>query len=230
MGGEQTGHGVTGREWRVRGRPRGRPPRITRPAIADAALAVGFDNLTLATVADRLQVAHSALYRHVADREELVMVAIDRAVAAAPWPEPAGEWRPDLEAQAAAVWRVLERHPGLVKEFLRLTRFPEEVMRRFGASVRSLIGYGFTAENAFLAVDTVFDLTIDVFSRGKQLDAPTGRGIVRDNTADAWAEAVGAEVAPIMRRALTDPAATWFDRKLELVLDGVAASLAPRSG
>ncbi|MEO3884332.1 TetR/AcrR family transcriptional regulator C-terminal domain-containing protein [Nonomuraea sp. B5E05] len=227
MGGEQAGPGVSGREWRVRGRPRGRPPRITRPAIADAALAVGFGNLTLATVADRLQVAHSALYRHVADREELVMVAIDRAIAAAPWPEPAGEWRSDLEAQAAAVWHVLERHPGLVKEFLRLTRFPEEVMLRFGAAVRSLIGYGFTAENAFLAVDTVFDLTIDVFSRGKQLDAPAGESVVRDSTADAWAEAVGAELAPIMRQALTDPAATWFDRKLKLVLDGVAASLAP---
>ncbi|TDD11223.1 TetR family transcriptional regulator [Nonomuraea deserti] len=227
MGGEQAGRGVSGREWRVRGRPRGRPPRITRPAIADAALAVGFDNLTLATVADRLQVAHSALYRHVADREELVMVAIDRAVAAVAWPEPTGEWRSDLEAQAAALWHLLEGHPGLIKEFLRLTRFPEQVMLRFGAAVRRLIDCGFTVENAFLAADTVFDLTIDVFSRGKQLDAPAGASVVRDSTADAWAEAVGAELAPIMRQALTDPAATWFDRKLKLVLDGVAASLAP---
>ncbi|GAA2848070.1 hypothetical protein GCM10020220_042010 [Nonomuraea rubra] len=95
------------------------------------------------------------------------------------------------------------------------------------ATVGALIGYGFSVENAFLAVDTVFDLAIDVFSRGRQLDAAVGGSNVRDSTAQAWAEAVGPEVAPVMRQALADPAATWFDRKLKLVLDGIAAGLAP---
>ncbi|MFG6192466.1 TetR/AcrR family transcriptional regulator [Nonomuraea sp. JJY05] len=223
------GEETTAREWRVRGRPRGRPPRITRPAIADAALTVGFDNLTLATVADHLKVAHSALYRHVADREELVIVAINRAIGRADWPEPTGEWRSDLEAQAGALWALLEAHPGLIKEFLGLKRFPDEVMHRFGAAVQRLIGYGFTVEDAFLAVDTVFDLAIDVFGRGQQLDASGSAGTVkvRDSSADAWAEAVGPEVAPVMRRALSEPASVWFDRKLGLVLDGIAAGLAP---
>ncbi|MGW0194526.1 TetR/AcrR family transcriptional regulator [Nonomuraea sp. NPDC003201] len=221
------GEETTAREWRVLGRPRGRPPRITRPDIADAALAVGFDNLTLATVADRLRVAHSALYRHVADREELVVVAINRAIGKADWPEPTGEWRSDLEGQAGALWALLEAHPGLIKEFLKLRRFPDEVMHRFGAAVQRLIGYGFAVEDAFLAVDTVFDLAIDVFGRGQQLDAPAGAAKVRDSSADAWAEAVGPEVAPVMRRALSEPASVWFNRKLGLVLDGIASGLAP---
>ncbi|WP_449064261.1 TetR/AcrR family transcriptional regulator [Planomonospora algeriensis] len=216
------------RQWRVLGRPRGRPARITRPSIADAALHVGFENLTLSTVAERLQVAHSALYRHVADREDLVILAIDRALRHVAWPEPTGRWRTDLTEQAGVLWRLLEAHPGLVREFLKLTRFPEEIMARFGASVRQLIDYGFTPENAFLAVDAVFDLTVDVFSRGKQLDAPAGDADVRTSTADAWAEAVGDAVAPIMRTALSEPAALWFGRKLDLVLDGVAVRLAPR--
>ncbi|MEV0614228.1 TetR/AcrR family transcriptional regulator [Nonomuraea sp. NPDC050404] len=222
MGGEE---GT--REWRVHGRPRGRPPRITRAAIADAALAIGFDNLTLALVADRLGVAHSALYRHIADREELVVVAINRAISATDWPEPTGEWRSDLEAQAGAIWSVLEAHPGLIKEFLRLKQFPEEVMLRFGWAVRRLIDCGFAVEDAFLAVDTVFDLAIDVFSRGQQMDAPTDGTMLRDSTAEAWVEAAGPAVAPVMRRALAEPAALWFHRKLKLVLDGIAASLAP---
>ncbi|MFI7700327.1 TetR/AcrR family transcriptional regulator [Nonomuraea sp. NPDC049480] len=222
-----TGEDQPARQWRVLGRPRGRPPRITRPAIADAALAVGFDNLTLATVADRLQVAHSALYRHVADREDLVIVAINRALSTATWPEPTGEWRSDLESQAAALWDLLEAYPGLVKEFLKLKRFPEEVMRRFGVAVRRLTGYGFAVDDAFLAVDTVFDLAIDVFSRGQQMDTPTGGTNVRGSTADAWAEAVGAEVAPVMRLALSEPAKVWFERKLKLVLDGIAVGLVP---
>ncbi|MFB9717272.1 TetR/AcrR family transcriptional regulator [Planobispora longispora] len=215
------------RQWRVLGRPRGRPARITRPAIADAALAVGFDNLTLATVAEQLQVAHSALYRHVADREDLVVLAMNRMLQLTPWPEPAGRWRTDLAAQADAVWRLLESHPGLIKEFLKLTRFPEELMRRFGDSIQQLIAYGFTPENAFLAADTVFDLTVDVFSRGKQLDVPVGDADVRTSTADAWATAVGEAVAPLIRTALAEPASVWFARKLDLVLDGIAARLAP---
>ncbi|GGT02124.1 hypothetical protein GCM10010156_70080 [Planobispora rosea] len=215
------------RQWRVLGRPRGRPARITRLAIADAALAVGFDNLTLATVAERLQVAHSALYRHVADREDLVILAMDRVLQLTPWPEPTGRWRTDLTEQAEAVWRLLEAHPGLIKEFLKLTRFPEELILRFGASVRQLISYGFTPEDAFLASDTVFDLTVDVFSRGKQLDLPVGDSDVRTSTADAWATAVGETVAPLLRTALAEPASVWFARKLDLVLDGIAARLAP---
>ncbi|MGW3352607.1 hypothetical protein ACWDA3_55740 [Nonomuraea rubra] len=57
--------------------------------------------------------------------------------------------------------------------------------------------------------------------------SPIASTNVRDSTAQAWAEAVGPEVASVMRQALADPAATWFDRKLKLVLDGIAAGLAP---
>ncbi|MFI6532108.1 TetR/AcrR family transcriptional regulator [Nonomuraea sp. NPDC050547] len=214
-------------QWRVLGRPRGRPPRITRPAIADAALAVGFDNLTLATVGERLHVSHSALYRHVTDRQELVILAIDRAMQRAEWPRPTGDWRADLRAQAWAIWRLLDAHPGLIQEFLRLTRFPSQIMVRFGAAVRLLVSCGFTPERAFLAVDTVFDLTVDVFGRGQQMDRPAADGPVRVATADAWADGVGPEIEALMRAALNEPAATWFDRKLTLVLDGITASLAP---
>nr|BFE79666.1 hypothetical protein GCM10020093_022670 [Planobispora longispora] len=45
---------------------------------------MGFDNLTLATVAEQLQVAHSALYRHVADREDLVVLAMNRMLQLTP--------------------------------------------------------------------------------------------------------------------------------------------------
>ncbi|GAA4104959.1 TetR/AcrR family transcriptional regulator [Nonomuraea soli] len=228
---------MAGQQWRVLGRPRGRPASITRAAIADAALAVGFEHLTMAAVADRLEVSHSALYRHVRNRHGLVMLAVDRALQRVSWPSPTGSWRADLEAQARALWGLLEGHPGLMREFLKLRGFPREIMLRFGSAVRQLVEHGFAPEEAFLAVDTVFDLTIDVFTRGEQLDAPArdeqldapardkqpDASSVREATAGAWADAVGAELAPLMRRALAEPAALWFERKLALVLDGIAA-------
>ena len=52
-------------------RPRvGRPPRISRQMIAEAAHQVGLDGLTLRAVADRLGVSIAALYHHVSGKGE----------------------------------------------------------------------------------------------------------------------------------------------------------------
>ncbi|MEV4097561.1 TetR/AcrR family transcriptional regulator [Streptosporangium saharense] len=213
---------------RAVGRPPGRPSRISRRAIADAALAVGFDNLTLSTVGKQLNISHSALYRHIADREDLVILAIDRVLQRTEWPDPTGEWRADLREEAWTVWRLLNAHPGLVQEFLRLTRYPPEIMRRFAEIVQRLIDHGFTADDAFLAADTVYDLTVDVFSRGQQLDRRAGGVPFRVSSAEGLPETVSPLLAPLIRTALTEPTEAWFRRKLALVLDGIALSLSPK--
>jgi len=59
-------------------RRRGRPARIGRDDIVDAALAVGLDALSIQAVADRLGVSAAALYSHVAGRDEIVQLAHDR--------------------------------------------------------------------------------------------------------------------------------------------------------
>ncbi|GIH92615.1 hypothetical protein Psi01_32450 [Planobispora siamensis] len=197
--------------------------------IADAALAVGFGNLTLATVAEKLSASHSALYRHVADREDLVVAAVDRIIQLAEWPEPGEDWRAYLSAQGWAVWRLLEAHPGLDRELLTLTRIPEGLMARFGAAIHGLVGHGFSLEAAFLAADTVYDLAVGQFAVAGQLDAPVGESTVRADTAEALADVAGPDIAPLLREALADPSHVWFGRKLELVLDGVAVRLAPRT-
>ncbi|GIH99224.1 hypothetical protein Pta02_12330 [Planobispora takensis] len=195
--------------------------------IADAALAVGFGNLTLTTVAERLSASHSALYRHVADREDLVAAAVDRVIQLAEWPEPGDDWRAYLSAQGWTVWRLLEAHPGLDRELLALTRIPRGLMARFGAAVQGLVGHGFTLEAAFLAADTVYDLAVSQSALAGQLDAPAGESTVRADTAGDLADVAGPGIAPLLREALADPSHVWFTRKLELVLDGVAVRLAP---
>ena len=54
-----------------RGRKPGRPPRLSRDLIVQAALSADLSTLTMRELAERLGVSHSALYRWVADREEL---------------------------------------------------------------------------------------------------------------------------------------------------------------
>ena len=43
---------------------RGRPPRLTRQAVPDAVLAIGFPGLTFAAVRAELAVGETTLFRH----------------------------------------------------------------------------------------------------------------------------------------------------------------------
>ncbi|MEZ5167474.1 MAG: TetR family transcriptional regulator [Acidimicrobiales bacterium] len=56
-------------------RRRGRPPRISRSSVVDAAIEVGLDDLSMDAVADRLGVTTPALYTHVRSRAELIQLA-----------------------------------------------------------------------------------------------------------------------------------------------------------
>ncbi|MBN9179457.1 MAG: TetR family transcriptional regulator, partial [Microbacterium sp.] len=78
----------------------GPAPRVTREAVADAALDLGFDGLTVTAVGDRLGVSHAALYRHVRDRDDLVRAATERLAERHPPPPPAEHWRETLTGGA----------------------------------------------------------------------------------------------------------------------------------
>lgn len=182
------------------GKPQRKVRRLTRDLIAEAVLQVGFENLTITAVADRLSVAHASLYRHVGSRDDLVVIGVERLLAMAEWPPATDQWRVDLEAQAWLLWRLLEGHPGLSHETAALERDPWPIHRRMELVTAHLGQLGFGAEEAELAVDLVYDLVFDVFSR----------------TAFIMAGSDDTEAGPY-----------WFGRKLDVVLAGIERLLQP---
>jgi AcrR family transcriptional regulator len=66
----------------------GRPPRLSREAIVTTAEAIvdqhGIEALTMRSVAKELGSSPMALYRHVRDKDELLLLMLDRAAAELP--------------------------------------------------------------------------------------------------------------------------------------------------
>jgi AcrR family transcriptional regulator len=98
-----------------------RSPRVravlTREAIVDAAVAVldehGLDGLTMRAVARRLGSAAMSLYRHVASRDELLDLVLERLATDIPDTPCTGDWQEDAAALARDVRAALLRRPQL---------------------------------------------------------------------------------------------------------------------
>lgn len=190
---------------------------LSREMVAEAALGVGFENLTVTAVAARIGVSHPALYRHVTSRADLVAAAVDRLFAAAAWPAPASGWRHLLEAEAWARWGLFRDHPGLATAIRGLTRTPAEVDRRSGVVAGCLMHRGFAADDAIIATTLVCALPLDQMTR-PALPATAGEDVGSGLT--GWPVPAPGRLAT--RSPGTDPG-EWFRQKLAVLLDGIAA-------
>jgi AcrR family transcriptional regulator len=91
----------------------GRRQSIVQAAL-DIARAEGLKAVTMRAVASRLKVTPMALYRHVADREELMTLVADRVgELVRPQPPAGAGWQDRARAWAVAERRVLRDYPGL---------------------------------------------------------------------------------------------------------------------
>jgi TetR/AcrR family tetracycline transcriptional repressor len=109
--------------------PRARPARapLSQDAIVHAALRVldrdGSAGLSMRRVADELGTGPASLYWHVANKDALVNLIIDRVAGEVPLPEPDPDhWQEQLREWLLGVRQVFERHPGVAA--LTLGRVP----------------------------------------------------------------------------------------------------------
>jgi AcrR family transcriptional regulator len=88
-------------------------------AIADAE---GLAAVSMRRVASEVGVATMALYRHVEDKERLLLEMMDTVFRSAPLPsDPPAAWRPRVEIVAKVFWAACRRHPWLASA-MSLTR------------------------------------------------------------------------------------------------------------
>ena len=91
---------------------------LSREAIVDAALKIideqGYSALSMRAVAQALGTGPASLYAHVANKEQLVDLVMDRVYGEFEVPEPgAAPWQEQLKAFARSGVRVMLSHRGL---------------------------------------------------------------------------------------------------------------------
>jgi AcrR family transcriptional regulator len=89
--------------------------RIVRAAI-EIADAEGLDALSMRRVAAKLRVATMSTYRHVASKDDLVLLMADAAFGELGYPDPRPDgWRALMERAARTLWTTYRRHPWLAQ-------------------------------------------------------------------------------------------------------------------
>ena len=110
----------------------GSDPRLALGPIVAAAMAVadaeGLAGLSMRRVATEIGVATMSLYRHVADKDDLLLKMMDAAFGECRFPaHPPDGWRNQLELAARTLWGMFKRHPWLAPA-LSVTR-PQPIAR-----------------------------------------------------------------------------------------------------
>jgi AcrR family transcriptional regulator len=192
----------------------GRPRALTVDVIAAAALEDGIATFSMPSVARRLGVAHSGLYRYVTDRDDLLVRTLDRAFLGTSWPSGDLPWDELLREIGHAVWRACDAHPGLDRASQMAHRPSPALLTMMDAWVTSLRDQQFTPEDAAVAVEFVISLSLDCSAQMARL--------ARAERSDL--EVQGKEI-PVLKAFDNDE--VWsgrgmYDRKLEIFVAGLA--------
>jgi AcrR family transcriptional regulator len=221
--------------WRTT--PRGRPARapLTREAIVDAALRVlerqGADGLSMRRVAEELGTGPASLYWHVASKEELINLLVDRVASEIdlPAPDPA-RWQQQLKDWMRQCWHVFQRYPGVAE--LTLGRIPvgPNLIRWTEWMLALLRGAGVPDRIAAFAGDLGgLYLGASAYERSLAVSSPGQQDLSPDQMVRmirAYFESMPADRFPNVHETLDELFSGGPDERFELGLDVIIRGLA----
>lgn len=192
-----------------RKRTRGRPRRLSVDAIVEAAVSDGLAEFSMPSVAARLGVAHSGLYRYVDSHQDLVVRALDHIARAAPWPPAEQPWRQLLEQIGETLWALCAQYPGYDITALRTRNVSPGFVEMLSLYVDSLMRQGLGVVDATAAIEFVRALVLTSSIEANRLRAVADHADAPDHTIPGF----------------DDPekwaGRGWYGRHLDTWLDGL---------
>jgi AcrR family transcriptional regulator len=212
---------------RLRRRPRA--GGLTIEQITGVALRIvddeGLDALTMRRLAAALRTGAASLYRHVANREELLVEVVDRVFGEFEFGPPAAGWDADFRHQTHALRAALLAHSRLLPVVLRTPLIGPNAIRGREDCLRRLLDYGFGPDDV-QPIYTVLVTTVlgQVVFAAQRPDEPSDRPeplraeVFADQPADVYPTVVALA-------ELTSPhtSSDLFSLTINLVLDGIDA-------
>lgn len=126
----------------------GRPPRVSRDQVLDAALAIadegGLAAITMASVGARLGVEAMSLYRHIGNKEQMLDGLVDRVFAEIEVARDAEDWREAMRRRAISAQAALRRHPWAIGLMESRAQPGPATLAHHDANVGVLLDAGFT--------------------------------------------------------------------------------------
>ena len=205
----------------------GRPARISREAIAEAANDIGLSDLTLRAVADRLGVSIASLYHHVDGKDDLLRLAAEYSAARTPIPRDEGQhWAVWLLEWALYNRDAFVAEPALLGQFMDGAIGADVMADNTDAILGRLMAQGFTARDAQTAYQLVSGCALGsaVQAIREQRAAAAGRPAAKEYRR-VLAEREPGDL-PHLRALLTEAAVTpleSFESRMTTVLAGIAA-------
>ncbi|MEU6041698.1 TetR/AcrR family transcriptional regulator C-terminal domain-containing protein [Actinomadura sp. NPDC047616] len=213
-------------------------PTLDREQIVDAALdlldADGLEKLSMRRLGAKLNAGATSVYWHVAGKEELLELAMDRVMAEVTVPRPAspGDWRAAATGYARSLRAMIHRHPWTVTLFGSRPMIGPNATRVMDEALDALRTAGFTGFDLEYAWSAIVDYVI-----GAAGSEASWRVHQKGTTTDEWMasmtpylERVNAErprlaehITHIWAKDDAEVLEGRFTFGLDCVLDGLAA-------
>ena len=192
---------------------RPRSPKLSAPAIAEAALALvdRHGEFTIPQLAKDMGVSPSSLYNHVASKDEIVEMMRGAAMGEIGLPEPGGDWVDILRQIAKGYMRSYARHPKLIPLFTAHTVRNEGTLRVYDLLAGAFAAGGFTPADTLAAITV-----LDSFVLGSALDAAAPSQVWESGDGNSTVLNAALEAG----LAVQDRAWKTFEYGLELLLAG----------
>jgi AcrR family transcriptional regulator len=211
---------------------------LTRDRILEAALALadaeGIEALSMRRIGTRLGVEGMSLYRHVADKADLLDGLVDLVYARIELPPPDGPRRAWLRARAIAVHRALVEHPWATALMESRVHPGPSVLGHHEAVLAVLLGSGLdgsTATRAYNLLDSyIYGFAI------QQVNLPFGSAEELATVGTEMLDALPMDDYPNLARVARDLIGAGFDYAaefesgLDLVLDAIETLDRPSRG
>ncbi|MDO8208770.1 TetR/AcrR family transcriptional regulator [Conexibacter sp. CPCC 206217] len=215
--------------------PNRRKPPPTREQIAAAAIRLGVERFTMQALARALSVQPQALYRWVADRDDVLDLVADEVLLRVDLPAAPddGDWRAWLRQLARGLRRELLAVPGVAARALTRLQTTRPFLALHRESVAALTAAGFDGTAAVRAAETFGTGVLGWIAREQSIRSQRGQGRrLAEEIAEARRSA-GLRTslpsgAPASGRISGSTAEERFDAFVSVLIDGLAATL-PRA-